>query len=150
MHTWRGADLSLRAFPEHRTHNCENKTDDSIWKTTWEEATWKCLVNCRHGLKPQWRWLNIAGILVGRTDDQKNTKDRFHQFSYFTNAWLYFLPSISWYNWGFSPWRKAERFLQMFSLWQMEQKLSSITRKMDRCITFATIKMQQRLKASHG
>lgn len=32
---------------------------------------------------------------------------------------------------GFSPWREAERFLQMFSLQQMEQNPRSITRKMD-------------------
>lgn len=75
-----GENLSSRAFQEHRTHNYENKTNDFIWKTKWEEATWKCLVNCRRELKPQWQWLNTASMLVGRTDDQKVPKTDFINF----------------------------------------------------------------------
>lgn len=71
----------------------------------------------------------------------------FANFPDFADGQPHFLHCIPRYSRSFSPWREAERFLQMFSLQQMEQKPRSVTRKMDRCVTLATIKIQQRLKA---
>lgn len=94
-----------------------------------------------------------AGRALGRTftlgkwSSERYTRNRFCQFPDFTNGQSHFLHCIHCYNRSFSPWREAERFLQMFSLQQMEQKRRSVTRKIDRCVTFATIKIQQRLKA---
>lgn len=86
---------------------------------------------------------HVGEPLVWGNDNHKDPENRFHQFPDLTDGPV--LHSLL--QWNFSPWRGAERFLQMFSLQQMEQKPRSITRKMDRCITFATIKIQQRLKA---
>lgn len=93
-----------------------------------------------------------AGRALGRSftlenDNQKDPRNRLCQSLDFTDGQPHFLHCIPCYNWSFSPWREAERFLQMFSLQQMEQKPRSFTRKMDRCVTLATIKIQQRLKA---
>lgn len=114
------------------------------WQGEWEDLNVECPAT------PRWTrgdTVVLARLSVWGNDHQKYTGNRFRQFPHFTDGQPHFLHCIPCYNGSFSPWREAEGFLQMFSLQQMEQKPRSVTRKMDRCVTFATIKIQQRLKA---
>lgn len=78
---------------------------------------------------------------------KKISQTDFSNFLMSLDGQPHFLHCIPCYNQSSSLWREAEKFLQMFSLQQMEPKRRSVTRKMDRCVTFATIKIQHRLKA---
>lgn len=126
------------------TENKENRSDGFIVKESGKTHVRgvQHTPGCTQGST-----VALAGLSAWGNDHQKDTRNRFCQFPHFTDGQPCFLHCIPCYNWSFSPWREAEGFLQMFSLRQMEQKPRSVSRKMDWCVTFATIKIQQWLKA---
>lgn len=133
---------------KYGTDKNENRMDGSIVNVTAQGLTVSCPAAPRRTLGTVLKLATHAGEhWVWGNDRPKDTGNRLCQFPDFTDGQVHFRHRNPCYNRSFSPWREAERFLQMFSLQQMEQNPRSITRKMDRCVTFATIKIQQRLKA---